>query len=161
MSEIPIEEKQYWEDFEVGDSATSRIARTLGEHDLYQTCGQYATMSELHLNKPKMDRSEWGGRLFPGVGLTVIMLGLHHRVPWEPESRGLYGFNNVRFVEPTFVEDTVYLDVEILGLDEREDDQGRGLIRQREDLMRTEDGETENGELLVTRERLFLCAQRP
>jgi acyl dehydratase len=161
MSDMPIEQKRYFEDFEVGDSATSRVARTLSEHDLYTVCGLYGTFSELHLNRPKMDDSSWGGRLFPGVGLSVIMLGLHHRVPWDPESRGLYGFDRVRYVEPVRVDDTVYLDAEVLELDEREDDPGRGLIRQREDLLRTEDGETEDGELVATRERLYLCAQRP
>lgn len=161
MSETQIERKRYWEDFEVGDSATSQVALTLTEHELQETCGLYGTFSELHRNEPKMKRSEWGARLFPGVGLQVIMLGLHGRLPWNPDSRGLYGFDDVRFVEPVAVGDTVYLDVEVLELDEREDDPGRGLIRQSETLYRTEDGETEDGELVVYRERLYLCAQEP
>lgn len=157
----PTAQKRYFEDFEVGDAATSEVARTLSEHDLYTVCGLYGTFSELHLNRPKMERSDWGGRLFPGVGLSVVMLGLHHRVPWNPESRGLYGFDRVRYVEPVRVDDTVYLEAEILELDGRPNDPGRGLIRQREDLYRTENGETEGGELVATRERLYLCAQRP
>lgn len=160
MAETAVESKRYWEDFEVGDTATSTIARTLNEHDLHETCSLYGTFSELHLNEPKMRNSEWGGRLFPGVGLVVIMLGLHARLPWNPESRGLYGFDNVRFVEPVFVDDTVYLEVEVLELDERPDDPGRGLIRQRESLHRNNEGETKDGELVVYRERLYLCAQR-
>lgn len=161
MSEMAPERKRYFEDFEVGDSAASSVARTLGEYDNYVVCGLYGTFSDLHLNEPLMENSEWEGRLFPGVGLSVIMLGLAGRLPWNPESRALYGFDNVRFVEPVYIGDTVYLQAEILELREREGDPDRGIVRVKEDLHRTEDGTKEGGELVATRERLFLCARRP
>lgn len=159
MAAHPTEQKRYFEDFDVGDQATSTVARTIGEYDNSVVCGLYGTYSDLHMNKPLMENSEWGGRLFPGVGLSVIMLGLAGRLPWDPDSRALYGFDNTRFIKPTFIGDTVYLEAEILDLEER--DEERGLIRQREDLYRTPDGKPSGGDLVATRERLYLCGRRP
>lgn len=161
MPSVPLDQTHYFEDFDVGDTATSTVARTISEFDNYVVCSLYGTYSELHLNKPLMENSTWGGRLFPGVGLSVIMLGLAGRLPWNPDSRALYGFDNVRYVKPVMIDDTVYLTAEITDLTERDGDPDRGLIRQREDLYRTEDGIREDGELVATRERLFLCGRRP
>lgn len=160
MAESPPDQKRYFEDFEIGDTTTSTVARTVSEYDNYLICGLYGTFSDLHLNKPLMERTEWGGRLVPGVALTVLMLGLAGRLPWNPDSRALYGFDNVRFIKPVHIGDTVYLTAEILDKEQR-DNEDRGVLRQKENLYVTEDGQKQDGELVVTRERLFMCGNRP
>lgn len=147
--------KQHFEDFNIGNKTKSSIARTISEYDLYSICNLYGTRSEIHLNKPKMKNSEWGERVIPGIGLSVIMVNLQLNSPWSPKIKQVYGFDKVRYLDPVTVGDTVYLTLEVLDLDER-GESDRGLIRQKEELYKTHNGKCEKGNISAAREGLYL-----
>ena len=145
--------KRYLEDFEPGDKTESTVGRTMSEYDLYNYSGIEGSYSELHTNKEYIETSRWDDLLVHGVLNMAIMMGLAKRIPWEFEALGLYGFDNVRFIEPVFVGDTVYLKVEVVGTEDRDED--HGILTLKEDLYKGDDV------LTVTRERKFLVQKRP
>jgi acyl dehydratase len=157
---IQTDSKLHFEDLSVGDVSKSTSARTINEYDHYAICGLLGTYNDLHVNKALMENSEEGDLVVPGVALSVIMLGLRKRLSVVPNITAIYGFDNVRYVKPTLVGDTVYLKTEISELQDREDDPQNGLLSVKEDLYRTEDGKKEGGELVATRIGHYLVKKR-
>lgn len=139
--------KAYFEDFEIGDTAESAVARTISESDLYTVAGLSGSYGELHTNKEYMADSQFGRRLVQNTLLIVIMEGLYLRVPWEPETIAAYGRDSMRFVNPVFIDDTVRLEAEIVDKEPR--DTG-GIITVDQKLY------NQNDELVVTGEYLLL-----
>lgn len=139
--------KASFEDFEVGDTAESPVARTISESDLYTVAGLTGSYGELHTNKEYMADTHFGRRLVQNTLLIVIMEGLYLRVPWDPDTIAAYGRDGLRFVNPVFIDDTVRLEVEIVDKERR--DTG-GVITVAQDLYNQDD------ELVVTGEYLLL-----
>jgi acyl dehydratase len=139
---------------------TSAVARTISENYHFTICGLLGTYNEIHMNKTLMNNSDHGGLIVPGVATSVIMLGLRRQLPAVPNISAIYGFDRVRFLSPLIVDETVYLSTEILDLEPREADPETGLLREKEDLYRTEDGTTDGGELVASREGLYLVKRR-
>lgn len=128
--------KRYYEDFDVGDTAHSSVGRTVSEHDLYTTAGLVGSYNDLHTNKEAMTETEFGHRIAQGPLLLVLMSGFAKRVAWEPDALALYGIDNVRFVNPVFIGDTLEMDSEVIA---KEDKGDRGVVTFKRTLMKTDE----------------------
>lgn len=120
--------KRYFDDVEVGDRARS-IGRTVSESDVYTFSGLAGYYGEIHTNKEYMKNSEYGRRLVHGPLLVTILTGLTNYLEddeddWDLETIALYGFDNVRFLNPVFIDDTVHLEWEITDKELKDDEQG-------------------------------------
>lgn len=143
--------KKYFEDFEIGDSTESQVSRMVSEHDVRECAALQGSYSEIHMSND--NDTKWDKPLVQGSLLSVIMIGLAKRLPWEPKAAGLYGFDTVRFVNPVFHNDTVNLEVEVVEKEEYDDDFGKLTFK--EELRK------EDNTLAVTRERIFLVNRYP
>lgn len=143
--------KSYFEEFEVGDSTESRVARTISESDIYEVAGLSGSYGELHTNKEYMKETEFGRPLVQNTLLIVIMEGLFKRVAWEPATVAAYGRDSLRFTNPVFIDDTVSLEMEIVDKERR--DSG-GVVTMEQRLYK------QNGDLAVKGEYLLLVESR-
>lgn len=139
--------KRYFEEFEVGDTTESPVARTISESDVYDVAGLSGSYGELHTNKEYMKDTQFGRPLVQNTLLIVIMEGLFKRVPWDPATIAAYGRDNLRFIEPVFIDDTVDLELEIVEKDRR--DSG-GVVTMEQRLFK------QTGDLVVKGEYLLL-----
>lgn len=144
-------DKQYFEDFEIGDSTESQVSRTISEHDVRECAALQGSYLEIHLSPD--NESRWEEPLVQGSLLGVIMIGLAKRLPWDTKAAGLYGLDNVRFVNPVFHGERVSLEVEVIDKESYDDD--LGLLTFKEKLLKPD------GSLAVVRERIFLVEKRP
>lgn len=115
--------KRYFEDFEEGDTAES-IGRTVSESDLYTFAGLTGSYGEIHTNKKHMEDTQFGRRLVQGILLLTYVNGFSTMLPWEPETVALYGLDQVRFVDPVFLDDTVHLESEVGEKEAKSDETG-------------------------------------
>lgn len=148
----PAMVKRYYEDFAVGDRAESAIARTVTEGEVYTQAGLEGNYSPLHTDREYMQGTEYGRRIVQNTLLLTISNGLNHHLPWDCETIAAYGRDNVRFVNPVFIGDTVRLESEVVA--KRAHDAG-GIVSFREDLL------TQSDELAVTGEYLLLVERAP
>lgn len=118
--------KRYYEDFEIGDSATSPMGRTISEADVYTQAGLAGSYNPLHTDSEYMADTEYGRRLVQNTLLLTVASGLNRRLPWDRELVAVYGREDIRYVEPVFIGDTVYLESEVV--DKREHDERGGII---------------------------------
>lgn len=128
--------KRYYDDFEIGDRAEATVARTVSEHDVYTCAGLTGSYSELHTNREAMRDTEYGDVLVQGVLLIVQMDGFGNRMPWDPKVIAFYGMDDVRFVNPVFIGDTLTMEGEVTDKDDRGKD--RGFLTIKEDLVKTD-----------------------
>ncbi len=138
--------ESYFEEFEVGDSTESKVARTISESDVYEVAGLSGSYGELHTNKEYMKKTEFGQPLVQNTLLIVIMEGLFKRVKWEPAIIAAYGRDNLRFINPVFIDDTVNLEMEIVDKERR--DSG-GVITMEQRLFKQNDDLAVKGEYLL------------
>ncbi len=139
--------KQYYEDFDIGDTVESNVARTISESDVYSIAGLSGSYGELHTNKEYMKETDFGRPLVQNTLLIVIMEGLFKRVPWDPATIAAYGRDGLRFINPAFVDDTVSLEMEIT--EKKRRDTG-GVITMEQKLF------NQNDDLLVIGDYLLL-----
>lgn len=139
--------KKHFEDYQISDTTESPVARTISESDVYAVAGLSGSYGELHTNKEYMKDTQFGRPLVQNTLLIVIMEGLFKRVPWQPATIAAYGRDNLRFINPVFIDDTVKLEIEIV--DKEAKDQG-GVITMEQRLY------NQNGDLTVKGEYLLL-----
>lgn len=139
--------KTHYEDFEVGDAASSPVSRTIGESDVYTQAGLSGSYNPLHVDREHMADTEFDGRLVQNTLLISVMEGLKRRLPWEPATIAAYGRDNVRFTAPVYIDDTVSLESEIADKRERDDDSG--IVTFRETLTNQRDETVVVGDYLL------------
>jgi acyl dehydratase len=144
--------KRYYEDFEIGDSASSPSGRTISESEVYTIAGLEGNYSPLHTNE-EYAKTEFGGRIAQNTFLIVLSNGLNNQLPWDPATIAAYGRENIRFVTPVLIGDTVSLESEVVAKRERDEDSG--IVTFREDLY------NQDGDLAVTGEYLMLLERAP
>lgn len=116
-------EAKTFEQIEIGEKHVSH-GRTVSESDVYRYAGLEGHYGELHTNKEKMRESEFGRRIAHGGLLVVLTNGFMTKLPFHHDVVALYGLDHVRFVEPVFIDDTVYLEAEIVDKEPRGEDRG-------------------------------------
>lgn len=145
--------KKYLEDFEIGESEELPEGRTIQESDKYFSSSISGNHGELFWNEEKMEQSEFGDTLTQGPLLLIIMNDLGDRGPWTPSIIALYGYDNVRFINPVFEGDTLYIEREVVDTEAKGD--GRGVLSIKEDLYKQDDS------LAATRIRRYMVRRQP
>jgi 3-hydroxybutyryl-CoA dehydratase len=140
---------RYYDELSLGDAQVTR-GRTITEADVVTWCGFTGDWFLLHSDKEYAARSMFGQRIAPGLMLLAISGGLG--VP--PDSTAIlanYGTDRLRYPRPTFIGDTVHLEIEVVGKKERDD--RSGIVDLRWDVV------NQNGETVAASQLRVLMAR--
>ena len=110
----------------VGDVARSR-ARTLTETDVVNFCGLTGNWLSIHSDAEFSKTSKFGQRVVQGGLVFVIgnaLFGFDEKV-----IAAFYGVDNMRFIRPTFIGDTIHSVREITELKEKDNKYGVASAR--------------------------------
>ncbi len=99
-----------FKDIKVGDKAS--ISKTITEHDIYTYAGLVGDFNPVHVNEEVAKNTMFGGRIAHGMLIagfisTVLGTGL-------PGAGTIYLSQNLKFLAPVRVGDTITAEVEIL-----------------------------------------------
>jgi acyl dehydratase len=118
---------RYFEDFAVGEQFESP-GRTITETHHTMFAGIAGNLGSIHLDAEKMEESDFDGRLVYGLLVVAMMEGLRmwSEIGPDLEENAIahYGIDDLRFVEPVYIGDTIHNEMEVLDLEERDDDSG-------------------------------------
>ena len=138
-----------FDELTVGDQQRTR-GRTITEADVVNWCALTGDWFYLHIDKVAAEVSMFGQRVVPGIMVFACATGLG--VPADSTTIiANYGSDNLRYTKPTFIGDTVYLDIEVVEKEER--DAKAGLVSYRWDVM------NQNTELVCTSQLQVLTAR--
>lgn len=117
----------WFDQLELGATETTR-ARTVTEADIVNWCALTGDWFVLHSDKVYAEKSIFRQRLAPGLMILAFSGGLG--VPPEAEAIvANYGTDRVRYPRPTFIGDTLHLEVEVEDLRERDAETGIATFR--------------------------------
>jgi len=71
-----------------------------------------------------MEDTDFGNRIAQGPLLILLMLGIAKRSPWEADAIALYGYDNIRFTNPVYIDDTLYVESEVTDKEDKDEDSG-------------------------------------
>jgi 3-hydroxybutyryl-CoA dehydratase len=149
-------ERLYFEDCRVGEQAVAP-SRTITETDIVQFAGLTGDWHPLHSDAEYAKQSVFGERIAHGMLILAIGSGLLFRsadnIALPRFSVAAAGLDNVRFVAPTKIGDTVSLQSEVTQMQEMGVD--RGLIIARHRML------NQRGEVVLTFTTKMLVKRRP
>jgi len=117
---------RYFDEIEVDERMASR-GRTITEADIVQWCSLTGDWYVLHTNAHYAAQTRFGQRVVPGLLVQAYAAGLGVP-PDAPAIVANYGTDNLRFIAPTFIGDTLHLEARVLTKEIKRE--GRdGLIR--------------------------------
>jgi len=132
-----------FESVAVGD--TSRTAgRTVTAADVTNFAGVSGDFNHHHTDAERMGNTEYGGRIAHGAFVFSAMTGLlwQSRTPDEREDViAFYGVDELRFTAPTYVGDTIHVEIEVVEKVEREHPRASGTVRY-DAVVRNQEDET-------------------
>ncbi|KXB05760.1 hypothetical protein AKJ49_00140 [candidate division MSBL1 archaeon SCGC-AAA382A03] len=105
--------KKYLEDFKKGDKITSP-GRTITEADIVNFADISGDWNEIHTNENYMKDSSYGKRIAHGLLTLSVARGLFYRTNFSPETVAFLGIENLKFLSPVFVGDTIRLVSEVI-----------------------------------------------
>jgi acyl dehydratase len=150
MIEAPFPE------LKLGERRRSR-GRTITETDVVQFCMLTGNWLELHSNVEFAKQTLYGQRLVQGGLVFVVSNAL---LGFNPEvTEAFYGVDDLRFVKPTFIGDTLQAQTEITGLRDKGPRHGVATVKLETINQRGEVVLSCQFSLLVRKERLV--AQQP
>lgn len=117
---------RYFEDFEEGETKLVEAARTITVADVTLWCALTGDWGRIHVSKPFAEGTEFGRRLVPGNLVHAIAepIGLD----WSGEGFS-YGHDNIRFVNPVFIGDTITVRREIVEVADHNEEYGRVVYK--------------------------------
>lgn len=120
-------ETRYFDDLKVGDTVKS-ISRTITETDLVNFISYMFQAEELFTSvEHALKRSAFKKRIVPGTLTLSLGLGLLSATGWNRDSAlALLGIDEVRFLKPVVVGDSIYCEATVLTKNPR--DAQRGVI---------------------------------
>lgn len=115
---------KYFDEYEVGETWTSK-GRTVTEADIVNFAGLSGDFYSLHMDKEYAENnSPFGQRIAHGMLVCSIASGL---CAFEPgRVIAFYGIDKLRFTNPTFIGDTITVEITIQELTDRDD--GMGIV---------------------------------
>ncbi|MGE5422468.1 MAG: MaoC family dehydratase [Ignavibacteriales bacterium] len=108
------------DEIKVGDKGS--VSKTISESDVYNFAGVTGDFSWLHVDEVKAQKGPFGRRIVHGmltIGLISAVVGTQ-----MPGVGTIYASQNIKFVRPVFIGDTITAEVEIIEI-MRE----KGLVR--------------------------------
>lgn len=144
----------YFEDVEIGDYFTTP-SRTVTEADLVMFTGLSGDYTVLHTDEAFARERGLKGRIFQGCATLSIATGLTYRLAGSEPSRtvAFYGMDKVRFTHPVYIGDNLYVEGEIIALQDKGE---KGGVITRRDSIKNQDGV-----LVVTLEKRTMAMKRP
>ncbi|MFB6082821.1 MAG: MaoC/PaaZ C-terminal domain-containing protein [Halorientalis sp.] len=133
----------YFETVEIGEQRETQ-ARTITEADVVNFAGVSGDFNHLHTDAETMAESDFGERIAHGMLVFSIATGLLWQSRSEREKEAVvafYGIDRVRFVGPTFIGDTIHVELEVLDKEERDHPVATGVVRYDVDVV-TQDDDT-------------------
>lgn len=126
VTHMDRDETKYFEDMAEGETSVVEDARTITEADVMTWCSLTGDWGRIHVSKPFAEQSEFGERVVPGNLVSAIAepLGLD----WAGEGFS-YGHDNVRFIKPVFIGDTITVRREIIECSDYDEDYGRVVYK--------------------------------
>ncbi|MGB9713396.1 MAG: MaoC/PaaZ C-terminal domain-containing protein [Candidatus Bathyarchaeales archaeon] len=143
------------EGFRVGEKAVSP-GRTITEADVVMFAGISGDWTELHTNAEYMKNSPFGQRIAHGM-LTLSVasgLALRTRERSSMEVLAFLGLDNVRFIAPVFIGDTIRVESEIIEARPSKSRPGAGILKFRNAVKNQRD------EVVATYETALMVSMR-
>lgn len=134
-------------DVEVGDRLDT-AARTITEADIVNFAGVSGDFNDLHLDAERMADSEYGDRIAQGALVFSVMTGLIWQAREDDSVVAFYGVDRLRFRAPTFVDDTLSAELEVIEKEERDHPTAEGVVRYAAELRKADGTVVLSAELL-------------
>ncbi|MFB6105574.1 MAG: MaoC/PaaZ C-terminal domain-containing protein [Halobacteriaceae archaeon] len=106
---------RHFEEIDVGETTTTR-GRTITEADVVNFAGVSGDFHPLHVDAAHAADSSFGQRI--AHGLLVLSVAASLAMAYN-EHAFFYGFDSIRFVNPTFLGDTISVETEVVETTER------------------------------------------
>lgn len=111
-----------WDELEVGHVFRSP-GRTVTETDVVNFCMLTGNWIEIHSNVEYAAKTRWGKRIVQGQLTFSLISGL---LQFGPAIQANYGVDNLRFLHPVLIGDTIYATAEVIRKKEKDDKYGVG-----------------------------------
>jgi 3-hydroxybutyryl-CoA dehydratase len=111
---------RYFEEVELGENWTTD-GRTITEADVVNYAGVSGDFHPYHVDAEFAGDSDFGGRIAHGLLVLSVAAALEST---ENEHAFMYGFESMRFINPTALGDTIHVDVEVTDKSVKSDDHG-------------------------------------
>lgn len=125
-------------EFEIGETWRSR-GRTITETDLVMFSAFSGDWYPLHTDKEYAEKNTpFKQRIAHGMLVLSVATGLQIMEPGIIVA--FYGIENIRFIHPTFINDTIYLNLEVTHLEDKNNGTGvvtvnQTIVNQNEELL--------------------------
>jgi 3-hydroxybutyryl-CoA dehydratase len=114
-------EMRYFDDFEMGDKTVSK-GRTITEADIVLFAAFSGDWHQLHTDIEYAKKGPFGERIAHGFLVLTVASGL---MPLEGMAiLAFYGMDEVRFLGPTKIGDTIHVEMEVLEKKEKNEKSG-------------------------------------
>ncbi len=145
---------RYFEEFNVGDVYKHWPGRTITESDDMLFCMLTMNHHPLHIDANYAKDSDYGRQVV--VGNLVVDIAMGQSVP-DVSGRALanLGFQEIKFLAPTFHGDTIYSESEVLDKKESSSRPDRGVI-----TVETR-AHNQHGQLVMSFRRSVMVAKQP
>jgi 3-hydroxybutyryl-CoA dehydratase len=111
-----------YDELEVGDRQVTR-GRTITETDIVNWCSLTGDWFYPHIDAVAAERSMFGQRVAPGIMVFAIGTGLG--VPADATTIvANMGTDKLRYLKPTWIGDTIHLEIEVLDKTDRDERNG-------------------------------------
>lgn len=116
-----------YDELQVGDTQRTR-GRTITETDIVNWCALTGDWFYPHTDKVAAERSMFGRRVAPGI--MVFALGTGLGVPADSTTiLANYGTDSLRYTRPTWIGDTIHLEIECTEKTDRDERGGMAVFR--------------------------------
>lgn len=139
-----------FDELSVGYKTGKSQGRTMTESDVVNFCMLTGNWLQIHSDVEFSKHSHFGQRLVQGSLVFSVLPGL---LNFGDFVSAFYGVDNLRFVKPVFIGDTVYLEAEVIR--HREKDDKHGVLTYRMNVTNQRDELVQKSEfsLLMLRQR--------
>lgn len=127
------------EDFEEGDEVVSP-GRTITEADIVNFAALSGDWNEIHTNAEYMEESSFGERIAHGLLILSVASGLSLRSNFSPKIVAFLGIDNLRFLSPTYIGDTIKVKSKVIEARPSESREGVGILKTK-DIVKKQNGE--------------------
>lgn len=114
--------EKYFENVELGEERTVGDARTITEADVVNYAGVSGDFGAIHVSEEAARETSFGERIAPGNLIHAIAEPIG--IDWTVEAFS-YGHDNIRFVNPVFIADTITVHTEVVEVEDYDDEFGR------------------------------------
>jgi acyl dehydratase len=109
-----------YDELEIGRQFRSG-GRTITESDVVNFCMFTGNWMDIHANAHYASNTRFGQRLVQGSLVYALIPGL---IQFGPVIQANYGLDNLRYVSPVFIDDTIYVIAEVVRKKEKNETSG-------------------------------------